>query len=562
MVSTCMVPRCSASARKTHKVSFHRLPKALDLCKKWLRAINNPKFGEDTAIEALKNLTVCSLHFKPEDFEPNPLGVKRPALVKTAVPSILPDEVDEQPGTSGTACSAKRICLELSKSPPALPSPEPTAVTKRLVAPGNTAESLQSPPQASVKDNRSTPFLRPGRVDLLEVTVQVSCLLQLFDRCLGCGGYSCWVRTRRKGVVFHVMQQCFTCDLTMQWASHTAADRSHTHKEDSQQVDEEDEWTEEETDNRDLEEEDDQENLKRKRRDRDEDWMLENPDSVHTTSSSEEEDEGDDDDYEEEEEDDDDEDEDEDDDDVIEEEPVRELCTECGKLFRRRFDKPHVCLPKAKPVTCSICGKGCLSARGVRIHMERVHQRRPRCKFCFKKFRHAEEKLQHEQSHQGETLRFRCPECPERFPNYKRQRTHIRTHSYTCQYCDKAFKRLCALQRHTFIHTGKKPFTCAVCDRYFNQESHLKSHMRLHTGERPFKCQQCDRSFNHNVSLKSHLQRYHGAKTTDAAEQGQENHLQTGSAEQAQEHASEHHRPNTDSASRTGPGEPPSDRLS
>ncbi|KAM4585152.1 uncharacterized protein PAE49_004486 isoform 6-T11 [Odontesthes bonariensis] len=112
MVCTCMVPGCSASTRKIHGVSFHRLPKELDLCKKWLRAINNPKFGEDTAIEALKNLTVCSLHFKPEDFEPNPLGVKRPALVKTAIPSILPDDVDEQPGTSGTASSAKRICLE------------------------------------------------------------------------------------------------------------------------------------------------------------------------------------------------------------------------------------------------------------------------------------------------------------------------------------------------------------------------------------------------------------------------------------------------------------------
>ncbi|KAM4527778.1 uncharacterized protein PAE49_024480 isoform 1-T2 [Odontesthes bonariensis] len=112
MVCTCMVPGCSASTRKIHGVSFHRLPKELDLCKKWLRAINNPKFAEDTAIEALKNLTVCSLHFKPEDFEPNPLGVKRPALVKTAIPSILPDDVDEQPGTSGTASSAKRICLE------------------------------------------------------------------------------------------------------------------------------------------------------------------------------------------------------------------------------------------------------------------------------------------------------------------------------------------------------------------------------------------------------------------------------------------------------------------
>ena len=120
MVCTCIVPGCSARTRKIHGVSFHRLPKELEFCKKWLRAINSPKFGEDTAIEALKNLKVCSLHFKPEDFEPNPLGAKRPALVKTAIPAIftLPDDDDEQPGTSGTssagsASCAKRICLEV-----------------------------------------------------------------------------------------------------------------------------------------------------------------------------------------------------------------------------------------------------------------------------------------------------------------------------------------------------------------------------------------------------------------------------------------------------------------
>ncbi|KAK0155186.1 hypothetical protein N1851_002510 [Merluccius polli] len=123
MVCTCIVPGCSARTRKIHGVSFHGLPKELDLCKKWLRAINSPKFGEDTAIEALKNLKVCSLHFKPEDFEPNPLGAKRPALLKTAIPAIftLPDDDDEEPGTSGTssagsASCAKRICLECRSS--------------------------------------------------------------------------------------------------------------------------------------------------------------------------------------------------------------------------------------------------------------------------------------------------------------------------------------------------------------------------------------------------------------------------------------------------------------
>lgn len=117
MVCTCIVPGCCSSTRKIPGVSIHRFPKDTDLCKRWLRAINNPKFGEDTTLEALKNQTVCSLHFKLEDFEPNPLGLKRPALLKNAIPSVfsLPDDDDQKPGTSGTTStsSTKRICLEV-----------------------------------------------------------------------------------------------------------------------------------------------------------------------------------------------------------------------------------------------------------------------------------------------------------------------------------------------------------------------------------------------------------------------------------------------------------------
>ena len=110
MVNYCMVPGCSIRARKRKTVSFHLLPRDLELCKQWLRAINH-KFGEDTALEAVKQRKVCSLHFKPEDFEFNVLRKKRAALLNSAIPSIFtfPGD-DEQPsGTSRT----KPICLEV-----------------------------------------------------------------------------------------------------------------------------------------------------------------------------------------------------------------------------------------------------------------------------------------------------------------------------------------------------------------------------------------------------------------------------------------------------------------
>ncbi|XP_048089709.1 NACHT, LRR and PYD domains-containing protein 3-like isoform X1 [Alosa alosa] len=67
--------------------------------------VNSVQQGASGTDEMQRDSLEHSLHFKPEDFEPNPLGVKRPALVKTAIPSIftLPDDVDEQSGTSGTS---------------------------------------------------------------------------------------------------------------------------------------------------------------------------------------------------------------------------------------------------------------------------------------------------------------------------------------------------------------------------------------------------------------------------------------------------------------------------
>ncbi|XP_071386002.1 peroxynitrite isomerase THAP4-like [Centroberyx affinis] len=105
MVSTCIVPGCKDSKRKRRAgVSYYRLPvKDPERCRQWLEAANNPKYGENTATGSLQNLRVCSLHFKPEDYEHNVLGqiedVTGKKLKETAVPSIGLDEEDE-PGPS------------------------------------------------------------------------------------------------------------------------------------------------------------------------------------------------------------------------------------------------------------------------------------------------------------------------------------------------------------------------------------------------------------------------------------------------------------------------------
>ena len=43
--------------------SFHRLPKSIELCKKWLQAIKWVDTEED------RKVVLCSAHFNPEDFK-------------------------------------------------------------------------------------------------------------------------------------------------------------------------------------------------------------------------------------------------------------------------------------------------------------------------------------------------------------------------------------------------------------------------------------------------------------------------------------------------------------
>ncbi|XP_062371659.1 uncharacterized protein LOC134059298 isoform X2 [Sardina pilchardus] len=193
----------------------------------------------------------------------------------------------------------------------------------------------------------------------------------------------------------------------------------------------------------------------------------------------------------------------------------RELCPDCGKFIFRRLNRaPHICDHKAKLFLCLTCGKRCVNEAGLRIHSH-VHTEEYVlfCQYCYKKFRDRKDKQEHEKTHSGERMKYRCSECPKRFADCTSRSTHRRTHwergRFFCKVCDKGFSGAHHLKRHEIVHTGLKPYRCEVCDLSFNQLSHLKSHMRVHTGEKPFKCQDCGQCFNHNVSLKNHIQRKH-----------------------------------------------------
>ncbi|VVT56380.1 uncharacterized protein SAPINGB_P005024 [Magnusiomyces paraingens] len=62
-----------------------------------------------------------------------------------------------------------------------------------------------------------------------------------------------------------------------------------------------------------------------------------------------------------------------------------------------------------------------------------------------------------------------------------------------------------ASRKPSTVDEESKTFTCEHCDRKFRRQEHLKRHFRsLHTREKPFECKQCGKTFSRSDNLSQH----------------------------------------------------------
>lgn len=78
----------------------------------------------------------------------------------------------------------------------------------------------------------------------------------------------------------------------------------------------------------------------------------------------------------------------------------------------------------------------------------------------------------------------------------------IDIHSQVCQVINNEI--LHNLSASTTINIESSRFSCDICDKKFKRKHNLKQHMKLHAGKRPYNCKTRTKLFNR----KNHLGRH------------------------------------------------------
>ncbi|GAA6232406.1 uncharacterized protein LOC108892782 [Lates japonicus] len=132
----CCVPGCKGyDEAKSMGVVFHGLPtRDPQRCRTWLTAIQNPRYDENTPVSRYSGVRVCSLHFRPEDYEEDfrakILNVApKPVLKSGAVPSVFPGRGQGEPGGAdpASAPAPKRTRTQSRGAADAASQPLPAA---------------------------------------------------------------------------------------------------------------------------------------------------------------------------------------------------------------------------------------------------------------------------------------------------------------------------------------------------------------------------------------------------------------------------------------------------
>nr|XP_020633705.1 uncharacterized protein LOC110070371 [Pogona vitticeps] len=188
----------------------------------------------------------------------------------------------------------------------------------------------------------------------------------------------------------------------------------------------------------------------------------------------------------------------------------RYKCSFCEKSFKHRstltvHQRTHT---GERPYTCAHCEKSFMHRSNLIVH-ERTHtgEKPYKCLDCGKSFSHRSNLIAHKTIHAAGAL-YQCVECGDRFEHLSHLNAHKPVHleekPHECPECGKTFKHRAALTDHRRIHREEKPHKCLQCGKSFSKRSAFIVHERTHAGEKPYRCSDCGESFNERSVLVAH----------------------------------------------------------
>jgi len=144
------------------------------------------------------------------------------------------------------------------------------------------------------------------------------------------------------------------------------------------------------------------------------------------------------------------------------------------------------------------------------------------CEECLKTFSSPGKLRQHEYGHTGETP-FECniTGCDKKFTSKFKLKRHILIHSqnkrFTCDVCQRAFRRKDHLKNHEKVHDpGKCVYSCSNkgCSRTYNSISSYRKHQAMHSAEEgQLDCKICKMVLQTQEELMTHLKIHAGSRT-------------------------------------------------
>ncbi|XP_059209098.1 uncharacterized protein LOC131988095 [Centropristis striata] len=192
MPGMCSVPGCRGYRKaRSRGVVFHSLPtRDPQRCRSWLKAIQSPKFNENTPVSKYGNIRVCSQHFTAEDYEPDIQAelmktTPRKILKSHVIPTVFIGRQHEElssPGPPGNSSRTQTSSSSSSSSSSQHHPPAELSGSLCMVASVDHLNELISSKETSKSDEKGEK--EPSHSKTM---VNDGCLMELFQRCQTCG---------------------------------------------------------------------------------------------------------------------------------------------------------------------------------------------------------------------------------------------------------------------------------------------------------------------------------------------------------------------------------------